>query len=252
MNDTPESSPSAIEPTLEHLLARGRQASLDALCRPHVLGELGRRQIDSLPVRRRALAAGEMLYRPGDGLHAVYLVNAGLFETSLVNLDGDTQVTGYHFPGELVGLDAFQARAHVCCATAAIDSAVQVLPVHRLNALVHRVPALSATLTRLLSENVTEHQELLMLINTQTARQRVASLLFSFVCRLGRDNSPAHELNLAMSRTSIASYLGLAVETVSRSLQDLESQRILDRAGNRRIYIRDHDALAALISPPSS
>ncbi|WP_111748427.1 helix-turn-helix domain-containing protein [Salinisphaera orenii] len=237
---------------LENLLSRGRDASVDALCRPHVLGDQGRRQLDSLPVRRRAVAADDLLYRPGDGLHAVYLLTAGLLETALINLDGDRQVTGFHFPGKLVGLDAFQAREHVCSASATVDSSVQVLPVHRLNALIRQVPALSETLTRVLSENVTEHEQLLMMINTQTAHQRVACLLFSFACRLGRNNHAASDLYLAMSRASMASYLGLAVETVSRALQALENDNILARDGNRRIHILDHDALAALFGASAS
>ncbi len=234
-------------PTLTDLLARSRDARLDALCRPHVLGTQGRRQIESIPLRARSVKAGGMLFSPGEGLHAVYLVRAGMFKTQLVNLDGDRQITGFHFPNELIGLDAFRAREHDCYATAVVASRVQVLPIHRLNALMRQVPALAETMTKLLSENVTEYEQLLMLTNTQSALGRVAGLLFSFACRLGDHNQPADVLYLPMSRASIANYLGLALETVSRTLHELETRDIVLRRNNKTIDIRDLDALAALI-----
>lgn len=232
------------------LLHYGQQASPQALCLPHELGARGLRQIESLPMREHHLARGELLFRQGHGLHALYLVTRGVFKTALVDSMGQSQIMGFHYPRQILGLDAFHSRQHICMASVIIDSAVRVLPLHCLNAVIHEVPALQETLSRLLSQSLAEHEQLLMIVNRRSADQRVAILLFSLACRLGRDGRAARELTLPMSRADFGNYLGLAVETVSRALRELQEAGLITRAGRRTLYILDHERLGQYITEP--
>lgn len=234
-------------PRLVDLLRYAQEASIDELCLPHSLEPQALRTLCDLGVRERQLASGEPLFRQGQGLHAVYIVSRGLIETAVLDHGGHHQITGFHLPHDLVGLDAFHLREHVCTATAREVSAVWTVPVHRLEELMDRIPSLRRAVGDVISKNLAEHEQLLMVVNQRAATERVAILLFSLSCRLGTDGVAASEIPLAMSRAEMANYLGLAKETVVRVIGELEKARVILRQGNgKRLRVVDPAVLARL------
>ncbi|PMZ42862.1 Crp/Fnr family transcriptional regulator, partial [Pseudomonas sp. GW247-3R2A] len=89
---------------------------------------------------------GAALYRTGDPLRSLYAVRIGSFKTCVVSVDGREQVTGFHIPGEMLGLDAISADAHACTAFALEDS--EVCPIHfaQLEKLAQTLPSLQHNL----------------------------------------------------------------------------------------------------------
>lgn len=238
-------------PSLADLLRYAQDASIGELCLPHSLTADAQRTLCDPGMRERQLARGEQLFGQGQGLHALHIVNRGLLETAVIDHEGHHQVTGFHLPRDLVGLDALHRREHVCTATAVVDSAVWSVPVHRLEELTDRIPPLREALGNAISKNLAEHEQLLMVVNQHGATERVAILLFSLSCRLGTGGMAATEVPLAMSRAHMANYLGLAKETVVRIIGELERMGVLERSANgKRLRIVDSVALARIAAAP--
>lgn len=230
-------------PRINELLRVGRDASIQELCLPHALDPSATAELDGSMTRERQLRRGQTLFRQGHGLHALYVPSQGVIKTVLVDGGAEKpQVLGFHFPGELVGLDALYRREHVCTAVAAAPSRVQVLPLHRLEEAMHQVPALREAIDALIRKSLVEYEQLLAVVNQRPALERVSVFLFSLSCRLGQDSRAASELSLPLSRGDIANYLGLASETVSRAISRLQAVGILEGYG-RRMRIADPQRL---------
>ncbi|AWN17174.1 helix-turn-helix domain-containing protein [Salinisphaera sp. LB1] len=209
------------------LLHYSRNASIHELCLPHSLSPLALPQLGDEVWRERQLVRGETLFRQGHGMHALYCVTYGLLKTVIVDNEGREQITGFHFPTELVGLDALPRREHVCMASAVTASRVRVLPLHRLQEAMHQAPALRDAFVDLVGRALAQHEQLLLVVNQRRSIERLAILLLSFSCRLGRNGRAATVLRLPMSRAEIANYLGLTQETVSRAFRRLQTAGML-------------------------
>ncbi|MES1935755.1 helix-turn-helix domain-containing protein [Salinisphaera hydrothermalis] len=215
------------------LLHYSRSASINELCLPHALSPLAMAQLGDDVSRERRLVRGERLFRQGHGMHALYCVIDGMLKTVIVDDEGREQITGFHFRTELVGLDALPRREHVCMATAITTTRVRVLPLHRLQDAMQQAPALRDALVALVGRALAQHEQLLLVVNQRRSTERVAILMLSFACRLGRNGSVARTFRLSMSRAEIANYLGLAQETVSRAFRRLEKAGILEVQGKQ-------------------
>lgn len=207
--------------TVERLLQYGRRATVWDLCLPRSLGKIDLDRIEAINGRSIHLSANETLYRQGTQLNAIYFVASGLMKNTITGDIKGEQITGFYFPFELFGLDALHTNEHICTATAITPSVVHPIPLVRLHAIEERFPPLQRALEALFSQNLAEHEELLLVVNQRPAVERVAILLFSLSCRLSHDDAPILDVPLQMSRDDIANYLGLASETVSRATTTL-------------------------------
>lgn len=215
------------------LLNHGRQVSLQQLCLPHDLDAAAVNELGTSIGREIRLTAGETLYRQGQTLEALYVVAQGVLKTVLVDGGESDQITGFFFPRELLGLDALHDHRHVCTAIAIDESVVNVIPMYQLEHTLLEAPALRDGIERLLAKELTEHEELLAVVNQRSALERVAVFFFSLSCRLGNNGVAATEFSLALRRAEIANYLGLATETASRAIGSLRARGILSGYGKR-------------------
>ena len=218
--------------------------SLHELCLPLGLKE---EDLDSLEgiIERHTLQRGKHLYRQGEPFSAIYAIRTGSVKTYTLNTDGSEQVTGFHLPGELVGLDAISLGTHPSSAKALESTSYCELPFERLEELSAQLPSLQRQLLRLMSKEIREDENLAILLGNSTAEQRLATLLLSLSQRFHNRGYSATEFNLSMSRTDIGNYLGLAVETISRLFTRMQENGVLGVNG-KLVQIRDLDALKAL------
>ncbi len=221
------------------------------LCLPLGLDESDMRQLDSMIQRRRALKRGEMLYRTGDPLRALYAVRRGAFKTSGLMEDGRVHVTGFFMAGELLGFDAITADRHPCNAEALETSEVCEIPYDKLETLAQEVPGLQHQLFKVMSREIVRDEQLLVLLGRMTAEERLASCLLSFSRRQARLGLSATDLSLAMSRQDLGHYLGLALETVSRLFSRFQEEGVLEMQG-RTVRLNDLARLHALAGASSS
>lgn len=216
--------------------------SLHQLCLPLELSHSDIEELERIIKRRRPLQRGEHLFQAGDAFTSIYAIRSGSVKTFTTTDDGQEQVTGFHLPSELVGLDAITTERHNCTARALETTSVCEIPFNRLQELGSKIPGLQRQLLRIMSREILEDQDLMIWLGKKTAEERLASLLLRISKRFSDRNFSAREFNLSMSRTDIANYLGLAVETVSRLFSRFQSDGLLS-VDRKHVVIQDMDGL---------
>ncbi|MDR2876975.1 MAG: fumarate/nitrate reduction transcriptional regulator Fnr [Chromatiales bacterium] len=226
--------------------------ALHRLCLPLGIDKEDIDRLASIVSRRRPpLRRGEYLFHAGDAFRAVYVIRAGSVKMVNGSRAGDERVTGFYLPGELIGLDAIAAGNHPCAARALETTAVCEIGYAELEALARAIPGLQRQLLRLMSGEIRHERDMMVLLGGMPAGERLAALLLNLSSRFEQRGFPARELRLSMSRHDIASYLGLAVETVSRLFSRLQSEGLIS-VRRRQVIIDDGDALARLVAAPLS
>ena len=211
---------------------------LSDLCLPIALNGDEINQLDEIVQRGRPLEKGDHLYREGAEFTAVYAVRSGSFKTYAISDAGVEQVAGFTLAGEIVGLDGISSQTHCSSAIALERSSVCEIPFDRLEDLSIQLPSLQHHFFRIMGKEITKDQQMLTLLSSNSAEERVAALLVSFSSRNLIRHMSATQFRLTMTRADIGNYLGITVETVSRTITKLQSQNILT-VNNKDIEIID-------------
>jgi CRP/FNR family transcriptional regulator len=232
--------------SIHELKAHCDSCSMRELCLPLGLDPQAMRQLDAIIGDRRRVKKRDMLYRPGDRFTALYAIRLGTFKTLLLAEDGREQITGYHMAGEIVGLDGISDNRHACQAVALEDSEVCVVPFNQLDELARDLPLLRRNLYRLISRDICRDQDMMLLLGSRCAEERLALFLLTLAERYQARGYSSSEFVLRMTREEIASYLGLKLETVSRLFSHLQETGLIQVQG-RAIKLLDSTALKQLI-----
>ncbi|APW37239.1 transcriptional regulator [Rhodoferax koreense] len=203
------------------------------------------KRIDKVIDKRHAIRRGEFLYRQGDVFESLYAIRLGHFKTSIGTPDGRVQVTGFQMAGEVIGFDGIVGGRHSCDAVALEDAQVCKMPFNRMEELSRDIPSLQHHIHRLLGREIVRDQGVMLLLGAMSADERVATFLLNLVQRLHARGFAQTELVLRMTREDIGSYLGLTLETVSRTFSRFAAEgillvkqrqiQILSTAGLRRV-----------------
>lgn len=237
-----------MQPEAQVIPIRGRQnACTECVFRQRCLSryEDGRTACDSITVTPRIFHRGDHLFRANETFSDIFVVRSGAAKTYVIQPSGEEQVIGFHMPGDIVGLDAIESGRHACNAMVLDTSCICPLPFEQVVRLGTRSPAIQLRLTHRLSRKIVDHEALLQILGQKTAEQRMAAFLLHFSKQQHALGLSAADINLPMSRADIASYLALAVETVSRVLTRLQERALLEVKRNQ-VRIRDLDSLTRL------
>ncbi|MFN2288489.1 MAG: fumarate/nitrate reduction transcriptional regulator Fnr [Chromatocurvus sp.] len=224
-----------------------RDCRLNSICLPFALETPDMDNLDRIIQRGRPLRKGGHLFRQGDDFASVYAVRSGALKAYRMTDDGREQVTGFYFPGEIVGMDGISQSRHASSALALETAAVCEIPFSSLEKLSTTMPALQRYFFQLMSREITEDQQLITLLSKSSADARIAALLLSISMRNARRHLSSTRFRLSMSRVDIGNYLGLTVETVSRVFTRLQKIEVL-KVDNREITIIDEASLRQLTS----
>lgn len=198
-----------------------------------------------LPVLTRRLRVGENLFHEGGPVETVYFVRSGSFKTFHTVPGGYEQLLGFVGRGEMLGFDGLCMSQRPSEAIALEDSTVYVLPLRDLFAFMSSVPTFSRALYRSISLTLTRQVEIADVTAAVASEVRLARFLMHLSRRHEAGGQSPRRLLLRMSRRDIASYLGVAHETVSRSFGAL-AERGLIRVRHREVEIVDTEALQEL------
>ncbi len=204
-------------------------------------------RLDDIVKRARPLHRGDFLFRTGDRFRSLYVVKTGSLKTFAPSPEGGEQVLGFHLPGEIIGLDAIDQDAHACSAKVLETSAICEIPFSRLEELTASIPSLQHQMFRLLSKEISQDTDMLLLLGKKNAEERLAAFLVSMSRRLQKRGLSPTDFHLSMSRHEIGNYLGLAVETVSRLFTRFQEDGLL-RVDRKHIELLDMDGLDALVN----
>ena len=189
------------------------------------------------------LHSSDTLYRMGDELKGIYLINAGAIKLYRITESGDQQIIGFYVPGDVIGLDAVGDGVSPSMAVALDTTSVTLIPFESLMTGKHKFDG--QELIRRMGMNLNRDNDLIMMLSQRTADRRLAWFLVEYSDRLaGRGLSPC-EFSLPMSRGDIALFLGLAMETVCRELAHFCEQGLIEK-NRRRFRLLDRDALRRL------
>ena len=195
---------------------------------------------DLLPLDR-----GGTLFRQGGSFGALYVVRAGSLKTFVEGSEGDVQILGFHLPGDIMGIGGLTSEHYPCSAEALERSSICELRYSQLQEVSASVPALYHQLIRVISGALVAEQRHLVMMGKQQAQRRLAYFIRRLADRYERLSRDPLALTLPMSRSDIANYLGLALETISRLFTKMEADGIL--AVNRKsVHILRRDLLNEL------
>lgn len=193
-----------------------------------------------IPLRRRG--AGASLFHEGARVEGIYFIRAGTFKIFRTAEDGYEQVLGFAGRTEVLGFDAVGMNHHPTAAIALEDSSVYMIRAQEIFALGQRIPSFERVLHFAVSRALIRRGELADVMAAVAAEVRLARFLVQFSQRMEEFGQSPRRLHLHMSRRDIASYLGIAHETVSRSFTALASWGYIG-VNNREIEILDIDEL---------
>lgn len=195
--------------------------------------------------QRRVFQRGEILFHAGQPFSYVCSIRSGSVKSYLCSEEGDAQVTGFWFAGELLDLNGIHRDSRACVVEALETTSVCELPTDFLQQLLSDVPAARLEMLRNMSAQVHSAEELIRVIETKRTDQRVAVFLLEMSRRVALRGLSDREIRLTMSHTDLASFLGMARETLSRTLSRFDAEGMVTGRGEV-ILIRDPDVLRAL------
>jgi len=178
------------------------------------------------------------IYREADPAAGLYKVISGTVRTCKLHADGRRQIAAFYLPGEIFGLET--EERHLFSAEAVIDSEVLIIepPIVPFGRWDFEV---ACQVWALMRHELKRAQDRVLLLG-RTAQERVAGFLLAMAERMRSSD----QVELPMSRQDIADYLGLTIETVSRTLTTLENAAAIELPSSRRIVLRNRSALNRL------
>ena len=187
------------------------------------------------------LPARKALLYEGDEANFVYNVVGGTLRMSKLLADGRRQITGFLMAGDFVGFacdETYSFDVEAVCETRLCR-----FPVRQFEAVCESFPQLEKRLLREASNELAEAQDQMLLLGRQSPQERLAKFLLRLRHRLERAGQPADPLSLSMTRSDIADYLGLTIETVSRCFTRLRKDGLIALPEANIVVIKDLQAL---------
>jgi len=221
--------------------------NLRELCLPVGMSNEQLERLDGMVATRRQVGRGDRLFHTGDEFHSLYAVRTGFFKTCISSEDGRDQVTGFQMAGELLGLDGIGTERHTCDAVALEDSQVCVIPFQQLEDLTREFSDLQRQFHKIMSREIVRDHGVMLLLGSMRAEERLAAFLLNLTQRLRARGFSASSLILRMTREEIGSYLGLKLETVSRTFSKFQEEGFLE-VKQRQIRVLNQPALQNLVN----
>lgn len=189
---------------------------------------------------RKNQGTGTHLFREGDPANSIYEIVSGVFRLTRVLDDGRRQVIAFGFPGDIIGFPKGDCHQTDC---EALTAAEVVVHCRHVLETVHGDYKTHQRLLNAAIREISAMQDHFMMLGRKSAKEKVASFLVTLAERNGTPNGGYTSFSLPMSRTDIADFLGLTVETVSRTLTRLRKQNLIALENPQTVLIRDMRAL---------
>ncbi len=222
------------------------RCKLRNLCSVNILSASERKRFSDVTIHDERWDRGQHLFLPSERLRFIYIVHSGSFKIYITNVNGDTQITGFYFQGDVLDLSVPYDANQNYGAVALETSTVCKIPLAEFENMVNQYPDLSNAFLKVMSREIILKQRMMLVMSKMTAEQKVADFLFHMSTEnKSRGYSPVI-FNLSMTRTDIANYLGLAIETVSRIFKAFRNKGIIS-VERRQVSINEFEALKSFL-----
>jgi CRP/FNR family nitrogen fixation transcriptional regulator len=220
--------------------------TVNALDIPHVMAAEPADQFSAIVRCSRVVASefsynkDEEIYGEGEPSEYLYQIISGAVRTYKLLSDGRRQISAFHLPGDVFGLDP--GSEHRLTAEAITNTTVRLVPRRNLEKAAASNVQVARNLWTITASDLRHAEDHMLLLGRKTAMERVATFLLEMDRRLAR----ADMMALPMCRRDIGDYLGLTLETVSRALSQLNDEGILMFSSARQIALRNRQRLSAM------
>ncbi len=222
-----------------------KKCGLDALCKLLGYDEGEVNLPEGTLLKSQKVSSGETIFRAGDPFRSFFAVKSGAFKSLMFPHQDQEKVVGFHFAGEIVGADGIAGNTYTCTARALEASIVCELRLENLRQVSCSEIDLKDGIISVLGDEITFNHELKVSLIHQNSEQHPAASLLNVSSRKSERGISGQDFRLSMSRSDIASYLGLASETVSRILMKLQKLGVIN-IRNKNVQLLDQDALKKL------
>ncbi|MHB1217202.1 MAG: helix-turn-helix domain-containing protein [Alphaproteobacteria bacterium] len=192
------------------------------------------------------VSAHDSIFDEAEPASCVYNVTEGVLKIYKLLPDGRRQITGFLFPGDFLGLMHNDVYAY--SAEALTPTKLCRFPREKLEKLLVEIPHLEQRLLSMASHELAAAQDQMMMLGRKSARERVISFLLMLSTAAARRDGLANPISVPMTRTDIADYLGLTIETVSRTLTQLKKQGLIELLDEKLIRLAQPERLAEIAS----
>ena len=189
--------------------------------------------------------AGQRIHTIGQHFESLFIVNSGFLKTVLIDEYGNEQVLSFPMKGDLLGIDGIHAGHHASETVALSDCDIIVLPYKTFSNLGRNYVELELAMFSVMSRELVREQIMIAMLSALSAEAKVARFLTNLADRFGQLGYSGKIFNLRMTRHEIGSYLGLTLETVSRTLSAFNELGLIT-VDQREIGIIDSLALKTL------
>lgn len=193
---------------------------------------------------RLAVQQRETIFREADPAEYLFNVTGGAVKVYKLLADGRRQITGFFFPGDFLGLAHLNKYAYT--AEAIEDVRLCRFSRYKLENMLEQYPKLERHLLQTASNELASAQDQMLLLGRKTARERIATFLLALSEQARRHGRSGERVNLPMSRGDIGDYLGLTMETVSRTFTRFKNDGKVELTGARQVTLQDRQALCRL------
>lgn len=199
----------------------------------------------SLVSHSKRLSKGETLFRQSDAFESLFVVLNGTVKTCRLDTDGEEQIVGFYIPGNLIALDAIGSDSHPSSGIVLEDCTVCKIPCRVFDEGSPGAENLRLELVYQAAQSLRTEYLHTVVLRKKSADQRLAMFLFDLSCRLESRNYAFDLFDLSLSRQDLGNYLGLALETVSRSFSHLQDKGLIN-VHHRHITVHKRDELEIL------
>ena len=182
-------------------------------------------------------SAGAALFWEGDPAGQIFNIARGVLRVYKVLASGRRAIVGFIYPGDVLGVSC--QRRYLFTAEAVTDVKVRRFSRGRFFSLINESPALTPQLFAFLCDEMSAAQNQMLLLGHKSAEERVASFLLAVHHRSAIGNV----IQLPMGRLDMADYLGLTIETVSRTMTSLTRRGLIAAAGRQTLTLRMPETL---------
>ena len=215
---------------------------LDPICKAI---DYGKGLPEGILLRRQSVAKGETIYRSGDPFRSIFAVKSGSFMSLNNSENGSYQVLGFSFAGELIGAEGMAGGQYSNTVRALEHSSICELRLEPLHQSGQESIEVLQGLITLLGQEIASQYSLNTALVRQYGEKRLAAFIMGTSERLRNRGLPSTSFKLGMSRSDIASYLGISRETVSREITRLKRQGVCEIRG-KQIELQNKEKLVSL------
>lgn len=195
---------------------------------------------------------GQRIHTLGQPFDTLFIVHSGFLKTVLIDEFGNEQVLSFPMKGDLFGVDGIHTKRYMSEAVALSNCDLILVPFKKFTQLGRSHVEFEHSMYTVMSRELVREQAMVSMLGALSAEARVARFLVSLSERFAEMGYSSKLFNLRMTRHEIGSYLGLTLETVSRTLSAFNEIGLIS-VDQRSIGIKDIDALRTLRRlPPSS